>query len=112
MDYGFKLGANGGFLNIAGNFTGSQKTFRQITNTDNFLTDRDALYPNYVRRANGDGSLVAGGAMLNMEVPLNETGRSTFYAFGGYNYKNPTPMRSPALILQDLTVSQRTRKVS
>ena len=40
--------------------------------------------------------------MKQVEVPLN--------AFGGYNYKNPTPMRSPALILQDLTVSQRTRK--
>lgn len=87
MDYGFKLGPNGGFVNIAGNFTGTQKTFRQIIKSDNFLTDRDALYPNYVRRANGDGSLKAGGAMINMEVPLNETGRSTFYAFGGYNYK-------------------------
>lgn len=87
MDYGFKLGENGGYLNMGANFTGSQKTFRQITKFDNFLTDRDALYPNYVRRANGDGSLKAAGLMLNMEVPLNEIRSSTFYAFGGYNYK-------------------------
>ncbi len=40
-----------------------------------------------VRRAAGDGSVIAGGAMYNMEIPLAGT-RTSFYSFGGYNYKH------------------------
>ncbi|MDB5143168.1 MAG: iron complex outerrane recepter protein, partial [Mucilaginibacter sp.] len=39
------------------------------------------------RRAFGDGSVVSGGGMYNMEIPLAGT-KTTFYSFGGYNYKH------------------------
>jgi len=69
-NYGFNIGKNGGFLNLSASFSGSQKTFRQILDTSDFLNNKDALYYNYVRRANGDGSLTEVGAMLNMELPF------------------------------------------
>ena len=43
------------------------------------------MYTNVYRRAHGDGSLDNGGGFLNMELPL--IGNSSFYAFGGVNYK-------------------------
>lgn len=88
MNYGFNIGTKGGYMNLGANLTTSGKTFRQILDNEDFLNNRDALYPNYVRRANGDASLNAGGLMLNAEIPLNETRTSQFYAFGGYNYKS------------------------
>ena len=76
-DYGVSIGKSGGFLNIGGNYEGAGKTFR----------DAPDLAISRERRAFGDGSLAAGGAMFNMELPIAGTS-TTFYAFGGYNYKH------------------------
>ena len=74
-----------GFINLSGNFFSQGKTFRQVL--DNNLNHKDGLPINAGRRANGDGSVTSGGLMLNMEAPLAGT-KTTFYAFGGYNYKS------------------------
>ncbi|HYK44706.1 MAG TPA: TonB-dependent receptor [Parafilimonas sp.] len=76
-DYGFSVGKNGGFFNLAGSVVLNGKTFRQ---------DNGTLPINSVRRANGDGSMTDAGAMFNMEIPLNANSKTSFYAFGGYNY--------------------------
>jgi len=76
-DYGFAIGKNGGFLNIAGNYENSGKTFRFAPDVPISLE----------RRAFGDGSVEAGGGMFNLEVPLAGT-KTVFYSFGGYNYKH------------------------
>lgn len=86
-NYGLPIGKNGGFINLSGSFSAAGKTFRQILDTADFLNRKDAMYPNYVRRANGDGSLKTVGGFLNMEVPFG-TSQTSFYAFGGYNYKS------------------------
>ena len=86
MDYGFPLGHRGGFLNVGGSFRDAGKTFRAAPDT-NYSTNKNAVVPtSLVRRAAGDGSVIAGGAMYNMELPLAST-KTTFYSFGGYNYK-------------------------
>lgn len=85
LSYGLPLGKNGGFLNFSGNFLMQGKTYRQNLNTD--LNSKDGLPVNSVRRGAGDGSRVNGGGMINLEVPLG-TGRTSLYAFGGYNYKS------------------------
>lgn len=74
-----------GYLNIGANFFTQQKTYRQVLDTN--LTHQDALPINAGRRANGDGSVTSGGAMYNLELPLNSS-TTTFYSFGGYNYKS------------------------
>lgn len=74
---GLNIGTNGGYVNIGVTLTTSGKTFRQ---------DNGTLPINSVRRANGDASRTNAGAMFNMEVPLNATRKTSFYAFGGYNY--------------------------
>ena len=84
---GFALGKNGGFINISLDFLSQAKTFRQV-DTTRWLTDKNALpYINSGRRAFGDGSVKTYGAMYNMEVPTSVNGKTTFYSFGGYNYK-------------------------
>ena len=84
---GFAIGKNGGFVNISLNFRSQAKTYRQA-DTTNWQTDKDALhYINTGRRAFGDGSVKTAGAMYNMEIPTSATGKTTFYSFGGYNYK-------------------------
>jgi iron complex outermembrane receptor protein len=75
-NYGIGIGSDGGFLNIGANFDDGGKTFRYAPD----------LAISRARRAFGDGSIVAGGAMLNLEVPLKNT-NTVFYAFGGYNHK-------------------------
>ncbi|HZY35664.1 MAG TPA: TonB-dependent receptor [Mucilaginibacter sp.] len=75
-DYGFSIGNNGGFFNIGGNFEDAGKTFRMAPD----------LPISRERRAYGDGSVEAGGAMYNMEIPIKGS-NTTFYSFGGYNYK-------------------------
>jgi len=75
-DYGFSIGQNGGFFNIGGNFEASGKTLRMAPD----------LPISPARRAFGDGSVESGGAMYNMEIPIKGT-NTTFYSFGGYNYK-------------------------
>jgi iron complex outermembrane recepter protein len=76
-DYGVAIGGNGGFLNVGGNYENQGKTFR----------DDPDLAVSRERRAFGDGSVVSGGGMYNMEVPIKGT-NTVFYSFGGYNYKH------------------------
>ena len=84
---GFALGKNGGFINISLDFLTQGKTYRQA-DTANWETSKNSLhYINTGRRAFGDGSLTTGGAMYNMEIPTGTTSKTTFYSFGGYNYK-------------------------
>ncbi len=83
---GVAIGKNGGFINFSLDFFSQAKTYRQV-DTANWQTDDDALpFLNTGRRAFGDGSVTSGGGMFNMEIP-GASGRTTFYAFGGYNYK-------------------------
>lgn len=84
---GFALGKNGGFVNISLDYLTHGKTYRQA-DTLNWQTDKDALpYINPYRRAFGDGSIDTYGAMYNMEIPISAKKTTTFYSFGGYNYK-------------------------
>ena len=86
LDYGLPIGKNGGFINVGGNFMDQGKTFRAVPDT-NWTTNKNALAVNDWRRAAGDGSVTSGGGMYNMEIPLAGT-KTTFYSFGGYNYKH------------------------
>ena len=79
---GFKIGDNG-FLNITGNFITQGKTYRQTLETDD--SKEEYLPVNIYRRAHGDGSMTGGGGFLNLELPSGT--KTTFYAFGGLNYK-------------------------
>jgi iron complex outermembrane recepter protein len=90
MNYGVPIGKNGGFLNIGANFLTIAKTFRALPDT-NWTTNPNSKkvspwLADY-RRAFGDGSITSGGAMYNLEIPIAGS-RSTFYSFGGYNYKH------------------------
>jgi iron complex outermembrane receptor protein len=85
LDDGIALGKKGGFINIAADFLKQGKTYRQA-DTTNWMNEKDGLpYINSGRRAMGDASLTSGGIMYNMELPM--TGKTSFYSFGGYNYK-------------------------
>ena len=86
IDNGFALGHKGGFINIAADFLSQGKTFREVLDT-NVKLSTEALPVNYLRRAFGDASLITAGIMYNMEVPTSVSRRTTFYSFGGYNYK-------------------------
>jgi len=88
-DYGLAIGKNGGFINIGANYENQGKTYRSIRDT-NWQTNPNTLEAQPVareRRAFGDGSVVSGGGMYNMEVPIKGT-KTVFYSFGGYNYKH------------------------
>ena len=84
-DYGLPIGSKGGFINVGANFTSYGKTFREVPDT-NISTNKNALPVDIWRRAFGDGSVISGGGMYNMEIPMS--GSTTFYSFGGYNYKH------------------------
>ena len=90
LNYGLPIGKNGGFINIGANFLTIGKTFRALPDT-NWSTNPDskkvAPWIAEYRRAFGDGSITSGGAMYNAEIPLAGT-KTTFYSFGGYNYKH------------------------
>ena len=84
---GFRLGNNGGFVNVSLDYLTQGKTYRQA-DTMNWQTDKNALpYINGGRRAFGDGSVDTYGAMYNLEVPTSASRNTTIYSFGGYNYK-------------------------
>ncbi len=84
---GVKIGKNGGFINISVDFLNQGKTFREV-GTANWQTDPYALPTvNSGRRAFGDGSVTTSGVMYNMEIPTSASGKTTFYSFGGINYK-------------------------
>jgi len=85
LNDGIALGKKGGFINIGADFLTQGKTYRQADTTD-WQNKKDGLpYINSGRRAMGDASLTSGGIMYNMELPA--AGKTTFYSFGGYNYK-------------------------
>ena len=85
INRGFAFGkAKKGFINLTANFFTQGKTYRQVLDTN--LSHKNSLPINAVRRANGDGSVTSGGGMMNMEAPLSS--KTTFYSFGGYNYKS------------------------
>lgn len=87
LNNGAALGKNGGYINIGAEFLTQAKTYRQV-DTANWQTKKNATpYLNTGRRAFGDGSVVTGGIMYNMEVPTSASKKTTFYSFGGYNYK-------------------------
>ena len=88
LNNGFKLGKNGGFFNISLDYRSQEKTFRAV-DTTNWQTDKYALpYINTGRRAFGDASITTGGGMYNMEIPISTSKKTTFYSFGGYNFKS------------------------
>ena len=84
-NYGVRLGKNDGFINFSASLLSQGKTFRQVLDTTNLLTNEGALPINIYRRANGDGSVKAAAGFYNLEVPF-ATGTSRFYSFGGYSY--------------------------
>ncbi|MEJ7589044.1 MAG: TonB-dependent receptor [Ferruginibacter sp.] len=85
---GLAIGKNGGFINFSLDFLTQAKTFRQVDTVD-YLSDKNALpFINSGRRAFGDGSVKTYGAMYNMEIPTGPGATTTFYSFGGYNYKS------------------------
>lgn len=85
LNYGVKIGKQGGFVNFTGNYIGSGKTYRQALETDE--NHKNFLPTNVYRRAHGDGSLQAGGVFANLEIPIG-TSKTSFYGFGGYNHKS------------------------
>src|SRR6201991_1315196 len=87
VNNGVAIGRNGGFLNVGADFLKQGKTYRQV-NTSNWQTKKNAIpFLNTGRRAYGDGSVTTGGIMYNMEIPTGPDKKTTFYSFGGYNYK-------------------------
>ncbi|MEO6548280.1 MAG: TonB-dependent receptor [Ferruginibacter sp.] len=85
VSYGLPIGKSNGFINLSGNFLASAKTFRAEPDTS-VSRGGKALPINVWRRAFGDGAVTSGGGMVNSEIPLAGT-KTTFYFFGGYNYK-------------------------
>ena len=88
VNHGVAIGKNGGFINYSADFRTQGKTYRAAPVSADYATIKYALPDvNYGRRAFGDGSITTGGVMYNMEIPTNASKKTTFYSFGGYNYK-------------------------
>ena len=87
INNGAKIGKNGGFINISADFLRQAKTYRQVDTVNPQLDKNALIYINSGRRAFGDGSVTTGGVMYNMEIPFSAANKTTFYSFGGYNYK-------------------------
>jgi iron complex outermembrane receptor protein len=90
LNYGLPIGKNGGFINVGANLLTLGKTFRALPDTNWSTNPNSKMVAPYIaeyRRAFGDGSVSSGGAMYNMEIPVAGT-KTTFYSFGGYNYKH------------------------
>jgi len=85
VNYGFGLGKKGGFLNLSFDYLSTDKTFRQALDTTDPINNKDGMFINPYRRANGDASLEMAGAQFNAELPIK--GSTRFYSFGGYNHK-------------------------
>lgn len=87
VNNGAKIGKNGGFINVSADFLRQAKTYRQVDTVNPQLDKNALIYINSGRRAFGDGSVTKGGIMYNMEIPFSAAGKTTFYSFGGFNYK-------------------------
>ncbi len=87
LNNGWALGKKGGFFNLSLDFLSQGKTYRQADTTDPYNDKNSLVYLNTSRRAFGDGSLTSGGGMYNLELPVGTNSTTTFYSFGGYNYK-------------------------
>ncbi|MEO5595372.1 MAG: TonB-dependent receptor [Chitinophagaceae bacterium] len=87
VNNGVAIGKNGGFINVSADFLKQAKTYRQADTTNSQLNKNSLLFINKGRRAFGDGSVTTGGIMYNMEIPFSAGGKTSFYSFGGYNYK-------------------------
>ena len=86
MDYGIPIGTKGGFLNVGATYRSVGATYRAEPDT-NYSVNKNAVVPaSLVRRAAGDGSVKSGGAMYNLEIPLDNA-KTKFYSFGGFNKK-------------------------
>lgn len=85
INFGVPVGSKGGFINLTFEGQNSNKTFRQVLDTSNYLTNDDAMYIDIYRRNHGDAGLASFGTFYNMELPVCSTGN--FYTFGGYNKK-------------------------
>ena len=89
LNHGAGIGKNGGFINYAVDYRTQGKTYRAAPVSADFATDKYALPDiNYGRRAFGDGSISTAGVMYNMEIPFSASKKTSFYSFGGYNYKS------------------------
>ncbi|HUR12717.1 MAG TPA: TonB-dependent receptor [Flavitalea sp.] len=86
FNYGIPVGKQAGFLNLSADLLTNSKTFRQALDTSDPSNNKDGMYLNPYRRANGDGSLEMAGGQYNLELPIASSG-SRFYSFGGYNYR-------------------------
>ena len=86
VNNGWAIGKNGGFINLSFDYLNQGKTYRQVPDT-NVTTNSKALPVNSSRRAFGDGSVTTAGGFYNMEIPFGASKKTTFYSFGGYNYK-------------------------
>ena len=87
LNDGFSIGKNGGFINVSVDFRTLGKTYRQVDTAD-WVNNKNATpYLNTSRRAFGDGSLTTVGGFYNLEIPTSTNQKTTFYSFGGYNYK-------------------------
>ncbi|MBK8405382.1 MAG: TonB-dependent receptor [Saprospiraceae bacterium] len=84
LNYGIKLGKQGGFANFTLNYLSLDKTYRQ--SLDQNFDAEYGLPVNVVRRAHGDGSLNSAGAFVNAELTV--TDELKLYAFGGFNNKS------------------------
>jgi iron complex outermembrane receptor protein len=85
INYGLPIGKKGGFINLTGSLTTMGKTFRQALDTNQ--KSYDFMYTDIYRRAHGDAALKTFSGFFNSEIPLAGN-TTTFYAFGGYNYKS------------------------
>jgi iron complex outermembrane receptor protein len=88
LNYGLPIGKKGGFINFTGRFEHSGKTYRQVLDTTNPITNPNALPLNTTRRAYGDASLTGGSVFFNAQLPLSSKNNTSFYAFGGFNAKS------------------------
>ena len=86
VDYGLPVGTKGGFINFGANFMNQGKTLRAVPDT-NWTTNQNAVSTDSWRRAFGDGAVTDGGLLFNSEIPIAGT-KTSFYSFGGYNYKH------------------------
>lgn len=70
-NYGTKIGTNGGFVNITGEFLNKNKTLR----------------PSYdFRKGFGDAEIQGVNLFANLAIPIAE--KTEFYAFGGSNFRD------------------------